>query len=95
MTQAEKTKITQISQDFSEPFYENFGSINGSGIFIVDPLCGYLNAVGYENTLKKLDACDLYPDILIMTFKDGTQFIPAGEDLKNKFIGAKNWLWID
>ena len=69
------------------------GSINGSGWLIVDPLSGYLNFLGYKNTLVQLPACEQHPQILIMEFEDGTDFIPAGGDLKNVFKAAENWLW--
>ena len=52
-----------------------------------------MNFCGCENTLKQLPANKKHPQILIMEFKDGTQFIPAGSDLQIE--GAKDWMWID
>lgn len=94
MTRGQKREITKISKQFAAGFKEMIPSINGSGWLIVDPLGGYLSAIGYENTLGELPATDQYPQILIITFKDGSQFIPAGADLKPINEKAKNWMWI-
>jgi len=71
-----------------------FGSINGTGWLIVDPLSGYLNSIGFENKLDQLPETETHPQVLLMTFKDGSQFIPAGADLKKDLPKAKNWMWI-
>lgn len=94
LTDEQKMEIVKISKEFASGFTDIFPTINGSGWLIVDPLSGYLNFVGYENKLHQLPACEQYPLILIMTFKDGSQFIPAGEDLKPIDKRAKNWMWI-
>lgn len=89
-----KEEITRISKEFAETFYAMTGSINGSEWLIVDPLSAYLNSVGYENKLDQLPATDKTPMVLVMTFKDGSQFIPAGGDLKPLHKAADNWQWI-
>lgn len=94
MTDAQKKEITKIAKEFSAPFYELFGGINGSGWGIVDPLAGYLSFVGHENKLFEIPANDKHPQVLVIQFKDGTQFIPAGADLKPIHKSAKNWQWI-
>jgi len=62
---------------------------------LIDPLSGYLNICGYENTLSQMPAEENCPLILVMTFKDGTdEFIPAGSDLPfrrvNRLVMASN-----
>ena len=94
MTDEQKKKISKISQSFARGFKEMFGNINGTGWLIVDPLSGYLNALGFENTLHQLPETDKHPQVLIMTFKDGSQFIPAGGDLKPLDKYFKNWMWL-
>ncbi len=94
MTKQQKDEITKISKEFSKPFYEITEGINGSGWLIVDPLSAYLSACGFENKLDQLPETKEHPLILIMTFKDGSQFIPAGGDLKPLYKDAKNWQWI-
>lgn len=94
MTQKIKDEITKISQEFAQPFYEMTGGINGSGWIIVDPLSGYLNFTGYKHELKQIPATENHPQVLIMIFPDGSQFIPAGGDFKSEFKNAENWQWI-
>jgi hypothetical protein len=94
MTQQQKEEITKISKQFASSFKDTFGTINGTGWLIVDPLSGYLNSIGYENKLDQLPANDKHPQILIMTFNDGSKFIPAGGDLKFIDKSAKNWMWL-
>ena len=94
MTDEQKKEISKISQQFARGFKEMFGSINGSGWLIVDPLSGYLNACDFENTLHQLPESDKFVQVLIMTFKDGSQFIPAGGDLKRIHKYFKNWMWL-
>lgn len=94
MTEQEKKEITKISQQFARGFKGMFTDINNTGWLIVDPLSGYLNAIGFENTLSELPASEKHPQVLVMTFKDGTQFIPAGGDLKIVDARAKNWMWL-
>ena len=92
MTEEKRNEITEISKEFAKGFKPDISSIAGSGWLIVDPLSAYLNAVGFENTLQQMPENEEYPIILIMTFKDGAKFCPAGSDLPVK--GAKDWLWI-
>jgi len=92
MTKEQKKEITKISQEFASGFKGTIDEINGSAWLIVDPLSAYLNTIGYENTLEQLPATDKQPQILIMNFKDGSTFIPAGGDLEHP--DAKNWMWI-
>jgi len=94
MTKEQKSEITKISKEFASGFKEMFGTINNSGWLIVDPLSAYLNASGFKNKLDQMPENEKHPMVLIMTFEDGSQFIPAGGDLKplqNKF---KNWMWL-
>ena len=92
MTEQQKEEIEKISREFASGFKNEIGSIAGSGWLIVDPLSGYLNFCGYENTLQEMPKNDKHPQILVMEFKDGTQFIPAGSDLPLK--GASDWMWL-
>lgn len=94
MTDDIKKEITKLSKKFSSAFKDTIGEINGSGWLIVDPLSGYLNSIGYENELKELQQTKDSPQILVMIFKDGSQFIPAGKDLKNIYNKANNWMWL-
>ena len=94
MTDQQKKEITKISQQFARGFKEMFGSINGTGWLIVDPLSGYLNAMGYENKVHEIQACENHPQVLVMTFNDGSKFIPAGADLKHLHKKFKNWDWL-
>jgi hypothetical protein len=94
MTVEEKKEITKISQQFARGFKDMFGTIDGIGWLIVDPLSGYLNSIGFENKLDQLPECKDHPQVLIMTFKDGSQFIPAGKDLQPINKKAKNWMWL-
>lgn len=91
MTQEQKDEITRISKEFAAGF--DF-ALNGSGWLIVDPLSAYLSFGGYENTLEQLPATNDHPQVLIMTFSDGSQFIPAGADLKSIYHDAENFCWI-
>lgn len=91
MTAKQKAEIVRIGKEFAEGMKL---PLNGSGWLIVDPLSGYLNAAGYKNTLGQLPATDIHPQVLIMTFKDGSQLIPAGGDLKPIHKDAENWLWL-
>lgn len=94
MTEQEKTEIQKMAKEFASGFKDTIGDIAGSEWLIVDPLSGYLNACGYENTLQEIPANKIpgkkHPQILVITFKDGTKFIPAGSDLHEK---AKDWIW--
>lgn len=93
MEDKQKKEIEHISKQFASEFKNEIGGIAGSGWLIVDPLCGYLNFMGHGNTVQHLEANSSHPQILIITFTDGTQFIPAGSDMPVK--GAKDWMWID
>ncbi len=91
MTESKKQEIIDMSKDFSE----GLGiEINGSSWLIVDPLSGYLNAIGYENKLQSIDANDLHPQVLIIIFEDGTKFIPAGADLIPLHPSFTNYMFI-
>jgi len=92
MTEQQKTEIEKIAKEFASGFKDTIGEIAGSGWLIVDPLSGYLNFCGYENKLEQIPAKENQPQILLMTFKDGTKFIPAGSDLPVK--GATDWMWL-
>lgn len=93
MTTKERFDIEQISKEF----VKGLGiELNGSGWLIADPLSAYLCACGFENTLDEIPAKENKPQILILNFKDGSKFIPAGEDFKSHgFKEAKNYMWID
>jgi len=90
----DREEITKIAKEFSEPFYEMTGGIEGSGWVIADPLSAYLSFCGWENKLDQIPENDEHPQILIMTFKDGSKFIPAGADLKKVHQDSHNWMWI-
>jgi len=90
MTNEQKKEIEKISKNFASGL--NIGEIAGSGWLIVDPLSAYLNACGFKNKLDQVPEKDGKPLVLIMTFKDGTQFIPAGSDLPVN--GATDWMWL-
>jgi len=90
----DRAEITKISKEFSEPFYETCGSIEESGWLIVDPLSAYLNFCGFENKLDQLPANDKHPQVMVMTFKDGSQFIPGGAAMKVIHEGFENWMWV-
>jgi len=93
MTDTQK-EISKISEQFASGFKETFGSINETGWLIVDPLSGFLSSLGYENTVDQLPENENHPQVLIITFKDGSRFIPAGADLNKVDKGFKNWMWI-
>jgi len=38
---------------------------------------------------------EIHPLVIILEFKDGTQFIPAGGDLSPLNENFVNWLWVD
>jgi hypothetical protein len=94
MKQEEKDEIVKMGKQFAKGFKSMIPSINGSGWLIVDPLSGYLNACGYENKLHELPETDKHAQVLVMTFKDGSQLIPAGADLKPVVPESHNWIWI-
>jgi hypothetical protein len=50
MTNEQKAEITVIAKEFASSFKDTVGDIAGSGWLIVDPLSGYLNFIGHENT---------------------------------------------
>lgn len=90
MKTKDKIEIEEISKEFAK----GLGiELKGSGWLIVDPLSSFLTVCGFPNTLSEIPAKDNQQQVLIMTFKDGTQFIPAGSDLPQS--GAKDWLWLD
>ena len=92
MTEKQENEIVKISKEFTA----GIGiPIEGSGWFVADPLSGFLNSIGYENKLGQLPASEMHPQILILTFSDGSQLIPAGSDLKNIHKDAENWMWIN
>lgn len=92
MTREEKKEITEISKQFASGFTGI--EINGSGWLIVDPLSGFLNSCGFENKLQQISETNEHPFILIIIFKDGSKFIPAGSDFKAIDKNAQNWMWL-
>ena len=90
MNQKQKDEITAIAKEFTEGM--EF-PINGSGWLVVDPLSGYLNALGYKNVLSQIPSNNKHPLVLVMLFEGGT-FIPAGGDLKPLDEKFQNWIWI-
>lgn len=81
-----RKKITEISKDFTRGLGID---INKSGALVVDPLSAYLNVLGYENELSSIVVNEIF--ILIITFKEGGSFIPAGKDIHSDF---NNYHWI-
>lgn len=94
MTLKERQEVEAICKEFAEPFKNTVGEINGSGWLIVDPLSDYLNHIGWENKCEQIPATDKHPQVLVLTFKDGTKLIPAGADLKPLKDGFTNWMWL-
>lgn len=94
MDNEQKKEIAKISKQFAGGFKSMFGSINGTGWLIADPLSGYLNAIGYTNKCYELPETDNYGQVLILEFNDGSKFVPAGGDLKHLYEKAKNWMWL-
>jgi hypothetical protein len=93
MTQEVKNEIEEISKEFTKGMNMD---IKGSCWLVVDPLSAYLSVLGFENKLKQIPAKGERPMVLIMTFNDGTQFIPAGSDLNDGTITEmKDWFWLD
>lgn len=92
MTQEDKAEIERISKEFAEGVSPT-APIAGSGWLIVDPLSGYLTVCGFDHTCAELPACDEHPQILVLTFEDGTRFIPAGSDFPHD--NSTDWMWID
>lgn len=92
MTEEQKKEIIDISKSFTKGL--GVGKINGSGWLIVDPLSAYLNAYGIKNTLQEMPKTEQHDQVLIITFEDGTKFIPAGGDLKVLSKGFKNWMFL-
>jgi hypothetical protein len=95
MDMINRDAITQISKNFASGLKDTIGEIAGSGFLIVDPLSGYLNVSGYKNEVVQLPANEKHPQVLIMTFEDGSRFIPAGSDLKCIDPRMTDWFWID
>lgn len=89
-----REEIVETGKDFASAFADSIGGIAGSGWLIVDPLSGFLNMAGVKNTLQELPASDKHPQVLVMTFEDGSQLIPAGSDLKGVFPNATDWMWL-
>ena len=92
MTDQKIAEIEKIAKAFASGFKDTIGEIAGSGWLIVDPLSAYLNALGYKNELHEIPATEGRPQTLVMTFDDGTRFIPSGSDLP--LSGATDWLWL-
>jgi len=92
MTEQQRTQVTKIAKEFTKGIDI---PINGSGWLVVDPLSGYLNACGFKNTLMEMPKNDKHPQVLIIVFKDGDQFIPSGKDLSPINKAFKNWMWLD
>jgi len=94
MTQKQKREITKISKEFALGFKDSFGSINGTGWLIVDPLSAYLNSLGFKNKIEQVKENENHPMVLILAFNDGSRFIPAGRDLSPLNKNFKNWMWL-
>ncbi len=94
MTVDQQKEITDISKKFAASFKNDIGDISGSVWLILDPLSAYLNSCGFDNKLYEIPSKNGMPQILIMEFKDGSKFIPAGSDLKLVHKDAKNWMWL-
>ncbi len=92
MNDTQKKEIEKIAKEFAEGFKETIGKIAGSGWLIVDPMSGWLGACGYKNKLDQIPAKKNQPQILVITFEDGTQFIPAGSDLP--VANSYDWMWL-
>jgi hypothetical protein len=94
MTDEQKAEITNIAQEFAKPFEDTIGPIAGSGWLIVDPLSGYLNAIGFQHKLSQMEPTAAHPQVLFLEFPDGSKFVPAGSDLKSLHEAFCDWLWI-
>lgn len=94
MTDKEKEAIVDLGKKFADGFKPDM-ELNGSEWMIVDPFSAYLNSLGFKNTLHQIPRSEKHPQVLILTFVDGTQLIPAGEDFKAIHQDAENWYWID
>ena len=90
-----KKEITEISMKFASGLKGTCPTINGSGFLIVDPLSALLNVMRFENVLFQIPKSEKNDLVLVMKFKDGTMFIPAGKDLKFVAPIALNWMWMD
>lgn len=94
MENRDKLEVERISKGFASGFKDTIGGISGSGWLIVDPLSSLLNHSGFENTIEQIPATEKNPQVLILKFKDGTQFIPAGGDLVQLQKDFKDWMWL-
>ena len=94
MTPEQKEEIVKIGVEFATGFHPDIPSINGSGWLIVDPLSGYLNALGFDNTPMQLPATEQHPQVLCLEFADKSVLIPAGLDLKAVMSEVENWMWL-
>ena len=94
MTQLQKDEITKIAKEFFAGFAgDTMSKINGTGWLIVDPLSGFLNSLGFHHRIGQLPKNKEHPQVMVLTFPDGSRFIPAGADLKPILPQAENWLW--
>jgi len=80
-------EIRKISMEFCEPFYETFGSLDGGGNLIIDPLIGYLQMCGYNFEPMIADG------IILFYFDGGLVFVPQAEKLSKGKL--KNFSWIE
>lgn len=94
MTDLEKEEITRISKEFVSGFEPTFKSINGTGWMIVEPLAAYLETCGFSNELHEVPKKGVIPQVMVIEFRDGSKFIPAGGDLKAVSPAAENYMWI-
>ena len=68
MTKQKKEQIEKIAKEFASGLKDGIGEIAGSEWLIVDPLSGYLNFCGFENTLESMPETEKNGnDILIYT----------------------------
>lgn len=86
------TEITKISKEFAKGILGD-ADISGTSWLVTDPLSAYLSFCGYENEVSQIPDKDDRP-VLIIEFKEGAKFIPAGSDLQHLYHGFKDWQWI-
>lgn len=89
----ERLEIVKISKEFTKGILGN-EDIEGTSWVVADPLSAYLSSVGYENMLGQIPHPETKEPVLIMTFPDGSRFIPAGKDLISIYEHAENFMWV-
>lgn len=94
MRLTQQAEITKIAQEFAGGFEKTIGGISGSGTRIVDPLMSYLDFLGHAHTPAQVPGQEGHPPVLVLVFADGTQFVPAGGDLRFLHPACSDWMWI-